>query len=59
VPYPVLWRNLTSIVATVLEAVGQDRRLAPAPVLERQANQRSDDWVDRYRDDAQLLGLPQ
>jgi trehalose 2-sulfotransferase len=59
VPYPVLWRNLTSIVATVLEAVGQDPRLAPAPVLERQANQRSDDWVDRYRDDAQRLGLPQ
>jgi LPS sulfotransferase NodH len=59
VPYPVLWRNLTSIVAAVLEAVGQDRRLAPAPVLERQANQRSDDWVDRYREDAQRLGLPQ
>jgi LPS sulfotransferase NodH len=28
-------------------------------VLERQANQRSDDWVDRYRADAQRLGLPQ
>jgi trehalose 2-sulfotransferase len=27
--------------------------------LERQANQRSDEWVDRYRDDAQRLGLPQ
>jgi LPS sulfotransferase NodH len=59
VAYPVLWRNLTSIVATVLEAVGQDPRLAPAPVLERQANERSDDWVDRYRDDAEKLGLPQ
>ncbi|HEY9304274.1 MAG TPA: Stf0 family sulfotransferase, partial [Mycobacterium sp.] len=59
VAYPVLWRNLTSIVATVLEAVGQDPRLAPAPVLERQANQRSDEWVDRYRADADRLGLPQ
>jgi LPS sulfotransferase NodH len=59
VAYPVLWRNLTTIVATVLAAVGQDPRLAPAPVLERQANQRSDEWVDRYRADAQRLGLPQ
>src|SRR6201986_3885543 len=40
VAYPVLWRNLTSIVATILEAVGQDPRLAPEPVLERQATQR-------------------
>ena len=59
VAYQVLWRNLTSIVATVLESVGQDPRLAPAPVLERQANQRSDEWVDRYRADAEKLGLPQ
>ncbi|MGH3577721.1 MAG: trehalose 2-sulfotransferase [Mycobacterium sp.] len=57
--YPVLWRNLTTIVGTVLEAVGQDRRLAPAPVLKRQADQRSDEWVDRYRADAQRLGLPE
>jgi LPS sulfotransferase NodH len=48
----------TTTITCVLEAVGQDRRLAPAPVLERQANQRSDDWMDRYRD-AQRLGLPQ
>lgn len=58
VSYPVLWRNLTSIVAAVLEAVGQDPRLAPAPVLERQADQRSDEWVDRYREEAERLGLP-
>ncbi len=56
VPYPVLWRNLTSIVATVLEAIGQDPRLAPAPALERQADERSDEWVDRYRDDARATG---
>jgi LPS sulfotransferase NodH len=58
VSYPVLWRNLTQIIGDVLEAVGQDRRLAPAPVLERQADQRSDEWVDRYRADAEREGLP-
>jgi len=58
VPYPVLWRNLTEVVAQVLEAIGQDPRLAPAPVLERQADQRSDEWVDRYRADAEREGLP-
>ena len=58
VSYPVLWRNLTQIVGTVLEALGQDPRLAPAPVLERQADQRSDEWVDRYRAEAQREGLP-
>ena len=31
VSYPVLWRNLTEIVGTVLEALGLDPRLAPAP----------------------------
>ncbi|MGE2833088.1 trehalose 2-sulfotransferase [Mycobacterium sp. SMC-4] len=58
VPYPTLWRNLTEIVATILETLGQDPRLAPAPVLERQADRRSDEWVDRYRADAARAGLP-
>lgn len=58
VAYPVLWRNLTQIVGSVLAALGLDPRLAPAPPLERQANQRSDEWVERYRADAQALGLP-
>lgn len=58
VAYPVLWRNLSTIVGTVLEALGLDPRLAPAPVLERQADQRSDEWVDRYRQEAQQKGLP-
>ncbi len=58
VPYPVLWRNLTQTVGTVLEALGEDPRLAPAPVLERQADQRSDEWVERYRADAERDGLP-
>jgi LPS sulfotransferase NodH len=58
IAYPVLWRNLTQVVATILEALGQDPRLAPHPVLQRQADQRSDEWVDRYRKDAQRFGLP-
>jgi LPS sulfotransferase NodH len=58
VPYPVLWRNLTEIVATILEELGIDPRLAPEPVLERQADQRSDAWVDRYREEAEREGLP-
>ncbi|MFA5711072.1 Stf0 family sulfotransferase [Mycolicibacterium sp.] len=58
VPYPVLWRNLTQTVGTVLEALGEDPGLAPPPVLERQADQRSDEWVERYRADAERDGLP-
>ncbi|OBG88994.1 sulfotransferase [Mycobacterium sp. E802] len=58
VSYPYLWRNLTTVVATVLEALGLDPQLAPQPVLERQADQRSDEWVDRYRRDAEKEGLP-
>lgn len=58
IAYPVLWRNLTAIVASVLDAIGQDPKLAPAPMLERQANQRSDEWVDRYRAEAPRLGYP-
>jgi trehalose 2-sulfotransferase len=58
VSYPYLWRNLTTVVATVLEALGLDPRLAPHPALERQADQRSDEWVDRYRRDAEEQGLP-
>lgn len=58
VSYPYLWRNLTEVVATVLQALGLDPRLAPEPVLERQADQRSDEWVDRYRAEAEQKGLP-
>ncbi|HZA12174.1 trehalose 2-sulfotransferase [Mycobacterium sp.] len=58
VAYPVLWRNLTEVVGTVLEALGLDPGLAPAPAVERQADQRSDEWVERYRADAKKAGLP-
>lgn len=58
IAYPVLWRNLTTIVGTVLDALGLDPELAPPPALQRQADHRSDEWVDRYREEASLLGLP-
>ncbi|WP_205874253.1 trehalose 2-sulfotransferase [Mycobacterium camsae] len=58
ISYPVLWRNLTEVVGDILERLGLDRRLAPEPVLQRQADQRSDEWVDRYREDAEREGLP-
>jgi trehalose 2-sulfotransferase len=59
VPYPALWGNVTTVVATVLEALGQDPRLAPSPAVPPRAAEHNDEWVDRYRDDAQRLGLPQ
>jgi LPS sulfotransferase NodH len=58
ISYPVLWRNLTTVVGSILESLGLDPALAPDPVLERQADKRSDDWVDRYRADAEREGLP-
>lgn len=58
IPYPQLWRNLTQVVGDILEGLGLDRALAPEPVLERQADKRSDEWVDRYREDAERAGLP-
>jgi LPS sulfotransferase NodH len=50
-----LWRNLTATVATVLEALGLDAEAAP--MMQRQANNRADEWVERYRREAPLLGL--
>ncbi|WP_406817440.1 trehalose 2-sulfotransferase [Mycobacterium sp. M23085] len=58
IAYPVLWRNLTAIVATVLDALGLDAGTAPPPMLQRQADHRSDEWAERYRREAPLLGLP-
>ena len=58
VPYPVLAKRPTETIATVLEALVLDPGLAPPPALERQADTRSDGWVDRYRADAATEGLP-
>ncbi|KAA0018969.1 trehalose 2-sulfotransferase [Antrihabitans cavernicola] len=58
VSYPVLAKQPTETIARVLDAIGLDRELAPPPALERQADQRSDGWVDRYRAEAATEGLP-
>jgi len=58
VAYPALGHSLNTIVATVLEALGQDPRLAPARPVEDHTQEASDEWVDRYLDDAHRLGLP-
>jgi LPS sulfotransferase NodH len=58
ISYSVLWRNLTKIVGMVLAWLGPDFRLAPSSVPERQADQRSDEWLDRYSAGAQKVGLP-
>jgi trehalose 2-sulfotransferase len=58
VAYPVLWRNLTEVVAAVLGALELDPRPVPPPMLQRQADHRSDAWVQRYRAEAPHLGLP-
>ena len=49
--------NLTQVVGSILEALGGPQ-LDPEPVLERQADQRSDEWVTSYRADAEKHGLP-
>src|SRR6201996_9663354 len=48
VAYPALGHSLNTIVATVLEALGQDPRLAPARPVEDHTQEASDEWVDRY-----------
>lgn len=61
-PFEVDFDALTADVPAVLRAVsthlGLDPDLAPPPALERQSDARSDDWADRYREDAVRLGLP-
>lgn len=61
-PYEVDFDALTADVpgtlAAVLEHLGLDPALAPAPALRKQSDARSDDWVQRYRADAESLGLP-
>lgn len=58
VSYPVLAKQPTETIARVLDAIGLDPALAPPPALERQADKRSDGWVDRYRAEAETEGLP-
>lgn len=58
VNYRELASDTTAVVASVLEALGQDPALAPPPALERQADVRSNAWVERYLVQAGKEGLP-
>lgn len=58
VTYPQLAADVPGVVGRVLEALGLDPSAAPPPALERQADTRSDDWVEQYRSDATKVGLP-
>jgi LPS sulfotransferase NodH len=59
VDYSELAQDSTGVTARILEALGLDPAAAPPPVLERQANNRSGEWVQRYRAEAQQRGLPE
>lgn len=49
IDYHRLAADTTGEVARVLDALGLDPALAPPPALSRQSNDRSNDWVERYR----------
>lgn len=53
-----LVKEPTKAAARVLEAIGQDPLLAPPPPLQSQSDQRSRQWVQRYREDAAQNGYP-
>ncbi len=58
IDYRDLAADLRSVVARVLVALGQDQSLAPPPALQRQADVRSNSWVERYLVEAGKRGLP-
>ncbi|OZC51678.1 sulfotransferase [Rhodococcus sp. RS1C4] len=49
IDYHELASDTTGQVARVLVALGLDPELAPPPALQRQGNDRSNDWIERYR----------
>ncbi|WP_207890702.1 Stf0 family sulfotransferase [Rhodococcus sp. Eu-32] len=51
IDYHQLAADTSVEVARVLTALGLDPSLAPPPALERQSNGRSNDWVQRFRDE--------
>ncbi|MBH0776790.1 trehalose 2-sulfotransferase [Nocardia bovistercoris] len=61
-PLEVNYRDLaadsTAAVGKVLLELGLDPSVAPAPVLERQADVRSNTWVERFLIDAAEQGIP-
>jgi trehalose 2-sulfotransferase len=58
VSYPTLCCELSQVVDNILEALGLEPRLELEPALKRQADQRSEEWVARYWEDAEKHGLP-
>lgn len=58
VEFSALTADPQAQTARILDALGLDPSLAPAPPLKKQSNARSSDWVDRYRADAEKRGLP-
>lgn len=58
ISYPVLWRSLADVTGRVLDALGLDPVVPSEALLERQADDRSRNWVDQYRIDAGRYGLP-
>ncbi|TCJ95764.1 trehalose 2-sulfotransferase [Nocardia alba] len=58
IDFPTLVADPAKATARVLEAIGQDPTLAPAPPLKPQSNARSAEWVARYRADAAQNGYP-
>lgn len=57
VDYSELASNSTEVVGRVLSALDLDPDLAPPPTTERQADVRSNTWVERYLIDAAQKGL--
>ena len=61
-PLEVSYRDLgadsTTAVGKVLLELGLDPAIAPPPVLERQADVRSNTWVERFLTDAAEQGIP-
>ncbi|MGC0366830.1 LPS sulfotransferase NodH [Rhodococcus sp. 27YEA15] len=61
-PLEIGFRELTAdpqaVVGKTLTALGLDARLAPPPPLRRQSDGRSNEWVQRYRADAEENGYP-
>ena len=58
VDYRDLASDSTAVVGKVLLELGLDPDAAPPPVIERQADIRSNAWVERYLNDAAGEGLP-
>ncbi|NMO03923.1 sulfotransferase [Gordonia sp. TBRC 11910] len=57
VAYADLANNTAEVLGRVIDAIGLNIEVPP-PALKRQADKRSDEWVDRFRDSAPGQELP-